>query len=63
MAELEHDRCLRVVAMNAERAKAFGMPDAVRVVCDGQADPTRYRFGARNYRLYRTEADYQADQK
>lgn len=54
------DHCLRVVSMNEERAKAFAMPGAVRVVYAGQADPARYRFGARVYLLFQTQADYDA---
>ena len=36
------------------------MPDAVRAVYAGQADPARYRFGARVYFLFQTWDDYQA---
>ncbi len=57
---IERDRCLRVVSMSEERAKAFAMPDAVRVVYAGQADSTHYRFGARVYLLFQTWDDYHA---
>ena len=60
VATMEHERFLRVVSMNAESAKAFAMPDAVKVVCVGQADATRYKFGSRNYLLFATWDDYQA---
>jgi len=58
MAELERDRFLTVVSMDEQSAKQFGMPDAVKAVCVGQADPQRYRFGARIYLLFQTWADY-----
>lgn len=57
---IERERFLRVVSLNAESAKAFAMPDAVKVVCIGQADSTRYKFGSRNYLLFQTWNDYQA---
>lgn len=56
---IEREHYLRVVAMSAAGAKAFAMPDAVRAICAGQADPQRYRFGARVYYLVQTWADYQ----
>lgn len=40
--------------MDAESAKAFAMPDAVKVEYAGQADAQRYKFGARVYRLFAT---------
>jgi len=49
---------LTVVAMNADDAKAFGMPHAAKVVLHGQADPERYKFGARTYFLFETLDDY-----
>lgn len=59
-AQFEHERFLRVVAMSAKSAKAFAMPDAVKVVYAGQADAARYKFGARVYHLFQTWDDYQA---
>lgn len=59
-AILERDRYLCVVALSEEAAKALAMPDAVKVVNAGQADPTRHRFGARVYFLFQTWDDYQA---
>lgn len=58
--EMERDRYLSVVSMNETSAKAFAMPDAVKVVCAGQADSTRYKFGSRIYFLFQTWTDYQA---
>lgn len=55
---MERDLFLRVVSTDAERAKAFAMPTAAKVVCVGQADPARYKFGAREYLLFATIADY-----
>lgn len=60
MTSFERDHCLRIVSMDEASAKAFAMPSAVRVVYAGQADPTRYRFGARVYLLFQTWADYDA---
>lgn len=60
MAEFEHERFLRVVSMDADSAKAFAMPDAFKVICAGQADPNRYKFGARVYLLFQTAEDYSA---
>lgn len=57
---IERDPYLRVVSMNETSAKAFAMPNAVRAVYAGQADATRYRFGARVYLLFQTWADYNA---
>jgi hypothetical protein len=57
---IERELFLRVVSMNESSARAFGMPNAVKVVCAGQADPARYRFGAREYLLFATWADYNA---
>lgn len=46
--QFEHDKYLIVVAMNATAAKRFaGRND--KPVYLGQADPTRYKFGARKY--------------
>lgn len=56
----ERERFLRVVSMSEAGARAFAMPDAVKVICVGQADSTRHRFGARNYLLFQTWDDYQA---
>ncbi|HSX21534.1 MAG TPA: hypothetical protein VLE97_02015 [Gaiellaceae bacterium] len=56
----ERDHYLRVVSMDEASAKAFAMPDAIRAVYAGQADPTRYRFGARVYLLFQTRDDYDA---
>lgn len=56
----ERDHYLRVVSMDEASAKALAMPDAVRAVYAGQADPTRYRFGARVYLLFQTWSDYDA---
>jgi hypothetical protein len=56
----ERDHYLRVISMDEASAKAFGMPAAVRAVYAGQADPARYRFGARVYLLFQTWADYHA---
>jgi len=56
----EHDRCIRVVAMSAEGARAFGTRDATKVVCVGQVIGPTYRFGARVYLLFATIADYNA---
>ncbi len=60
MTGFERDRYLRVVSMDEAGARAFAMPDAVRAVYAGQADPARYRFGARVYLLFQTWADYDA---
>jgi len=57
---IERDHFLRVVSMDEASARAFAMPDAVRAVYAGQADPARYRFGARVYFLFQTWDDYQA---
>jgi hypothetical protein len=54
----ERDRFLRVVSMSEAGAKAFAMPDAAKVVCAGQADTGRYKFGAREYLLFETFEDY-----
>lgn len=54
----ERERFLRVVSMDEASARAFAMPDAVKTICVGQADPTRYRFGARNYLLFQSWDDY-----
>lgn len=56
----EHERFLRVVSMNEASAKEFAMPGAFKAVCVGQADPERYRFGARVYLLFATKVDYKA---
>ena len=53
---IEHLPYLEVVAMDAERARAFGMPAAWKVECVGQADSQRYKFGARVYRLFPSPA-------
>lgn len=46
--EFEHDRYLRIISMDAESAKIFaGRSD--KPVYLGQADPERYKFGARVY--------------
>jgi hypothetical protein len=50
---IEHEPFVEVVSMSEASAKEFAMPEAVKVVCVGQADPERYRFGARTYRLFR----------
>lgn len=57
---MEREHFLRVVSMDEASAKAFAMPDAVKAVCAGQADPQRYKFGAREYLLFATWADYNA---
>jgi hypothetical protein len=57
---------LEVVSMDADSARAFGMPNAVKVECVGQADATRYKFGARTYRLFSSWSAwerYKADEK
>lgn len=56
----KRDYFLSVVSMDEAHARAFAMPDAVKVICAGQADPTRYKFGARVYLLFQTWADYDA---
>lgn len=56
---IEHMPYLEVVSMSVESAKAFAMPNAVKVECIGQADSTRYRFGARVYRLFSTWANWE----
>lgn len=56
--QFERERFLRVVSMSEVSARAFAMPDAIRAICVGQADPTRYRFGARVYLLFQTWNDY-----
>lgn len=53
---IEHLPYLEVVAMDADRARAFGMPTAWKVELVGQADPDRYKFGARVYRLFASPA-------
>lgn len=58
-AGIEHQPYLEVVAMNADAAKALIMPDAVKVECIGQADADRYRFGARVYRLFHSQAAWE----
>jgi hypothetical protein len=58
VAEFKRDHFLSVVSMDEASAKAFAMPNAVKVLCSGQADPTRYRFGARVYLLFQTWTDY-----
>lgn len=46
--EFEHDRYLQVVAMNAHEAQKFaGRSDKAHYL--GQANPKRYKFGARIY--------------
>ncbi len=60
MATMERELYMRVVSTDAARARAFAMPDAAKVVCVGQADPARYKFGAREYLLFATIADYNA---
>ena len=59
-AKFHREHFLRVVSMSVEAAKAFAMPDAVKVVRVGQADPSRYKFGASDYLLFATWADYSA---
>jgi hypothetical protein len=56
---IEHLPYVEVVSMDAEGAKKFMMPDAVKVECLGQADPTRHKFGARRYRLFQTWAAWE----
>lgn len=51
---IEHEPYLEVVSIDAESAKAFAMPSAVKVEYVGQADASRYKFGARVYRLFAT---------
>lgn len=57
---IERERFMRVVSMSEAEAKAFGMPDAAKVVYAGQADSKRYKFGARVYYLFPTRFDYEA---
>jgi len=56
--EFERDPFISVVSMSAEQAKDFLCPTAFKVVCIGQADPSRYRFGARRYRIFPTAQDW-----
>lgn len=56
----EREHFMRVVSMDADSAKAFAMPNAVKAVYAGQADQTRYKFGARVYLLFQSWADYDA---
>jgi hypothetical protein len=58
--KFEREPFIRVVAMSAENAKALAMPGAVKVICAGQADSSRYKFGARVYLLFATMVDYNA---
>jgi hypothetical protein len=57
--DIEHETHVEVVTMSADDARAFAMPNAAKVVCVGQADPARYRFGARVYRLFASFEAYQ----
>jgi hypothetical protein len=51
--EFERDPYLTVVAMNRQAAREFvGTLPVLRVEYVGQADPARYRFGARVYHVY-----------
>lgn len=56
---IEHLPYIEVVSMDAESAKAFMMPDAVKVECVGQATAVKYKFGARVYRLFQTWAAWE----
>lgn len=56
--EFEREYFISVVAMSAQGAREFICPTAFRVTCVGQADPTRYRFGARRYRVFVTANDW-----
>jgi len=49
---------MRVVAMSEDRAKAFAMPNAAKVVCHGPACTARYKRGANEYFLFATMNDY-----
>jgi hypothetical protein len=51
--KFERDPYLTVVAMSREQAREFvGTLHVLRVEYIGQADPERYRFGARVYHVY-----------
>lgn len=60
--EFEFDTCLRCTAMSAQKAREFFGGEFFRVVCTGQAIGAKYRFGARHYKLFRTEAAYNQHQ-
>jgi hypothetical protein len=49
--------------MDAERARAFAMPDTVKIEYVRQADARRYKFGARVYRLFATWAAWEHYQR
>lgn len=64
--EFERIPYLTVVAMSPDGAREFFGGSFFKVVSLGQALGPRWRFGAREYRLFRTEADwrqYQAERK
>lgn len=68
MAALEFERIpyLSVIAMSPQGARDFFGGAFFKTVCRGQVAGPRWRFGAREYRLFRTEADwlqYQADRR
>ena len=48
---------------NEDAARAFAMPDAVKVECRGQDTRPGKRFGARIYRLFATWAAWEYYQK
>lgn len=52
---IEHDPYFEVVAMSADAARNFAMPNAWKVEYVGQASD-RYAFGARVYRLFASPA-------
>ena len=56
---IEHLPYLEVASLSSDRAKTFAMPNAVKIECVGQADPSRYKFGTRVYRLFATWAAWE----
>lgn len=64
--KFEYVGYLSCTAMNADGAKHFFGGEFFKVISMGQADPKRFKFGARHYRLFRTKADwkkYQSEQE
>lgn len=56
--EFERDTHVRVTAMSAQGARDFFGGAWFKTICLGQALADKYRFGARTYLLFRTEADW-----
>lgn len=61
--QIERVPYLTVTSMDSGSAQEwargmFGVQSFFKCICIGQADPERYRFGARQYRLFLTAQDW-----